>query len=328
MARIDDILASVIKGATEAGAAIEQQMIGREEKLAGLGGAAGSLAGPLGSAAGAGLQDKNWGSAAGAGAGALLGGAAGGALGGMAGRSLGELIDADPHLSQAVGSILGMLGGGAAGGHFGQNAMRPEKQANLGGLGGAAGYFGAAAGMPVSASPAQYGLGLHGGAGIGAALGADPGHRLEAAAGAVGGGALGRSLGGVLGALTKHPDGANIGRMLGNLGGAALGGHALGHGEEGLLDRIRGKFSSAEDAYLAGSANATARYKVALLPLIGALAGPMLGRMALGRVAGGALGRMGGGAVGRMAGGLANAKGMGGAAVDMGASMAGQQLMS
>lgn len=305
MPRIDDILAGVIKGAQEAGAGIEMLTVGKEEKLAGAGGAAGSLAGPLGSAAGAGLQDKNWGSAAGAGAGALLGGAAGTALGGMAGRSIGEMIDADPHLSQTVGSILGMLGGGAMGGHLGQNAMRPEgKMASipgvlggglLGGLGG--GLGGAAAGMGTSAL-------------AGHVLGLSPAQTQELAhvlgmAGGVAGGTGGMLAGAQAGRTPSQPEPA-----------------------PGLLDKIRGKFSSAEDAYLAGSAEATARFKVAFLPLVGALAGPMLGRMALGRIAGGALGRLGGGAVGRMAGGLAKSKGLGGAAVDMGASMAGQQLMS
>lgn len=165
----------------------------------------------------------------------------------------------------------------------------------LGTLGGSLG--GAAAGMGTAAL-------------AGRLLGLPPAQIANLAGGM---GTLGGSLGGVGGMLA---------------GGAAGADPAPPQHEQGLLDKIRGKFSSAEDAYLAGSAEATARFKVAFLPLIGALAGPALGRMALGRVAGGALGKMGGGAVGRMAGGLANAKGIGGAAVDMGASMAGQQMLS
>jgi hypothetical protein len=318
MPRIDDILAGVIKGAQEAGARVEMLSLGQEEKLAGLGGAAGSLAGPLGSAAGAGLQDKNWGSAAGAGAGALLGGAAGTALGGMAGRSIGELIDADPHLSQTVGSILGMLGGGAAGGHLGQNALRPEKQANLAGLGGGLGAVAGHYALPPELAPLL--------AGIGGAAGADNGQRMNGAAGAIGGGLLGQALGGLAGNALHAP---GLGKALGGIGGAALGGHALGHNEGGLLDKIRGKFSSAEDAYLAGSAKAARQYKVAIAPIIGGLAsmaaGPLL-RMGAGRLGA----KAGGGALGRIAGGVNRmTKGpVGGAVFDAGASMAAQSAMS
>lgn len=224
MPRIDDLLASVIKGATEAGASVEQLTIGHEEKLANHG-ALGALAGGL-----------------------MLPG-----IGAPIGAALGA--DEGQGLHAAGGSILGGAGG------------------------------------------------MLGGGGLGALLGG--------------------ALGGPAGATLGGGVGAGLGGAAGTMYGAQRGGEA-----PGLLEKIRGKFSSAEDAYLAGSAEASARFKLAFLPLVGALAGPMLGRMALGRVAGGALGRMGGGAVGRMAGGMANAKGIGGAAVDMGASMAGQQMMS
>lgn len=304
MTRIDEILADVIKGAHQAGASVEQLTIGREQKLAGLGGAAGSLVGPLGSAAGAGLQDKNWGSAAGAGAGALLGGAAGTALGGMAGRSIGQLIDADPHLSQTVGSLLGLIGGGVVGGHMGQNAMRPEKQANHAGLGGLLG--------PIPA----------------AAL-ADKGQEWDAAKGSIGGGLLGAAGGGLLGALGGRP---GLGAAIGGTAGSAYGAHRGGEAP-GLLEKIRGKFSSAEDAYLAGSAHAATQYKVAIAPLIGmglSMLAPAAARFGLGRVAGGALGKAGGGALGRMAGSAMNfaKKPVGGALFDAGTSMAAQSAMS
>jgi hypothetical protein len=306
MARIDEILSSVIKGAQEAGAKIEQTTVGREEKIAGIGGAAGSMFGPVGAAAGAGLQDKTWGGAAGAGAGAMLGGAGGAALGGMAGRSLGQLIDADPDLSKLVGQLIGGIGGGAMGGHMGQNAFRPDgKTASipgvvggglLGGLGG--GLGGGLAGMGTAAL-------------TGRMLGVPPDQIQDLAA----------LLGGT-------------GAAVGGAGGALLGGQAGRDNPqgEGLLSQIRGKFSSAEDAYLAGSKEAAEHFKVAFLPLLGMAASalaPMAARAGLSRIAGGALGKIGGGMLGRAAGGLASAaaKPVGGALFDMGVGSAASKMV-
>jgi hypothetical protein len=309
MARIDEILSSVIKGAEEAGAKIEQRTVGREEKLAGIGGAAGSMLGPVGAAAGAGLQDKTWGGAAGAGAGAMLGGAGGAALGGMAGRSLGQLIDADPDLSKLVGQLIGGIGGGAMGGHMGQNAFRPDgKTASipgvvggglLGGLGG--GLGGAAAGMGTSALAGRM-------FGISPMQTEELAHVLGLAGGAIGG------TGGMLA-------GAQAGRT-----------PSQPEPEPGLLDKIRGKFSSAEDAYLAGSKEAAENFKIAFLPLLGMAASalaPMAARAGLSRIAGGALGKIGGGMLGRAAGGLASAaaKPVGGALFDMGVGSAASKMM-
>lgn len=228
MARIDDILAGIMKGAQEAGAAVEQHTVGHEEKLANMAGIGGAIAGP-----------------------------------------------------------------------------------------------------------------------IGAALGADKGHRTDAAAGSVAGGALGgmtgSGLGQLIGLIARNPQlGQQLSRGLGT--GGAIAGSAMGADHYGtaptmqdralgLLDKVRGKFSSAEDAYLAGSKQAAERYKIALAPLLGmaaSMAAPALARFGLGRIAGGALGRMGGGALGRAAGGMLNfaKKPVGGAMFDMGTSMAAQSATS
>lgn len=171
------------------------------------------------------------------------------------------------------------------------------------------------------------------GAPIGAALGADEGQRGSAAIGSVLGGAGGALAGGGLGVLggilTGNPElakllgaaGAGIGGVSGMMYGASRGGHA-----DTLGEKIRGKFSALEDRYVAG-ADAAARalgVKVAFLPMLGAIAGPTLARAglsALGRgVAGKALSGIAGKVAPRIAGGL------GGAAFDQAASMAGGAL--
>lgn len=208
MARIDEILSSVIKGAEEAGAKIEQTTVGREEKIAGIGGAAGSMFGPVGAAAGAGLQDKTWGSAAGAGAGAMLGGAGGAALGGMAGRSLGQLIDADPDLSRLVGQLIGGIGGGAMGGHMGQNVFRPDgKTATYDSVEDAylAGSKEAAERFKVAFLPL---LGMAASALAPMAARAGLSRIAGGALGKIGGGLLGRAAGGLASAAAKPVGGA------------------------------------------------------------------------------------------------------------------------
>ncbi len=64
--------------------------------------------------------------------------------------------------------------------------------------------------------------------------------------------------------------------------------------------------------------------KEAFLPMLGAIAGPMLARAGIGRLAAGAGGKMLGGIAGKVAPRIAG--GMGGAAFDMAASSAGQNL--
>lgn len=209
MARIDEILSSVIKGAQEAGAKIEQSTVGREEKQASIPGVVGG--GMLGG----------------------LGGSLGGGLAGMGAASLaGRMMGVPPDQIQDLAALLG--GTGAA----------------VGGAGGAL---------------------------VGGQAGRDP-------------------------------------------------------VQPGLLEQIRGKFSSAEDAYLTGSKEAAEHFKVAFLPLLGMAASalaPMAARAGLSRIAGGALGKLGGGLVGRAAGGLASAaaKPVGGALFDMGVGSAASKMV-
>lgn len=235
MARIDDILAGIMKGAQDAGASVEQQTIGREEKLA--------VIGP--------------------------------GLGALMGSSLTGLV-ADA--GQVPNWIAGIPMAGVAGG------------------------------------------------GLGAVLGADEGRKLHAAGGALLGGVAGGALGGMIPGLR------GAGAALGTMGGSALGGHLLGHKDEGLIERVRDKFSSAEDAYLAGSKEAADNFKIAFLPLLGMAASalaPMAARAGLSRIAGGALGKVGGGMLGRAAGGLASAaaKPVGGALFDMGVGSAASKMV-
>lgn len=147
------------------------------------------------------------------------------------------------------------------------------------------------------------------GGAIGGALGADDGHRADAALGGtlggLGGATLGAAGGAGLGALLHmNPallkDLAMVGGVGGNVAGSAYG---------------ASKMSAVSDAYATGVKTATTRFGIkeaflgALMPLLGSVAGPSLAR------AGAA----------RFAPGLAQAasKGLGSHAFDMGASMLG-----
>ena len=150
--------------------------------------------------------------------------------------------------------------------------------------------------------------------------------------GGAGGAFAGQALGSLVGSAAGNQAlGARIGTFAGGLGGSALGASHYGK-EPGLIDKVRGKFSSVEDAYLAGSKEAAEHFKVAFLPLLGMAASalaPMAARAGLSRIAGGALGKLGGGLVGRAAGGLASAaaKPVGGALFDMGVGSAASKMV-
>lgn len=183
------------------------------------------------------------------------------------------------------------------------------------------------------ANHAALGAGLGGlmvpglGAPIGAALGADEGHRGDAALGSIlgglGGGLGGMGLGGLIGALAGNPGlGAMAGGTLGGAAGTLYGAHKGGESES-ILDKAKSKLGAAHDD---GAKTAVERFgvKEAFLPLLGSL----VGGTAL-RAGAGALAR---GAGGRMLGGLASKAlphmtgGIGGAATDMIGGMAGGAL--
>ncbi len=187
------------------------------------------------------------------------------------------------------------------------------------------------------ANHAALGAGLGGillpgiGAPIGAAIGADKGQGLAAAGGSllggIGGGAAGAlgggGIGALLGALAGNPGagaalGAGVGGGLGGLGGMLYGAHRGGE-KESLADKLSAATADGEKA-------AAERFgvKVAFLPMLGAIAGPMMARAGLGALARGAGGRMLGGMASKVMPGVAG--GLGGAAFDQAASMAGGAL--
>lgn len=136
MANVADIIAGIVKGAAQAGAAVEVAADrGHEVKLAGAGGAIGGAFGPVPAALLAGLQDRSVAGAFGGGAGSLLGGVGGATAGGLGGAGIGalygHLAGEDVVDSAAMGARLGIpigaLAGSAYGGHRGQNHMRPEE---------------------------------------------------------------------------------------------------------------------------------------------------------------------------------------------------------
>jgi hypothetical protein len=159
---------------------------------------------------------------------------------------------------------------------------------------------------------------------VGAAIGADPGHRMSAAGGSLLGAMGGGTLGTLLGAL-EGPTGMALGAPLGALAGSIYGGHRGGEPDPSLLDRAKG--AALEARYTDGVKAAAEAFgvKEAFLPALLPLAGSLLGGTAL-RAGAGALAR---GAGGKALGGLASkalpamGKGIGGAATDMIGSMAG-----
>lgn len=281
---MEKIIADLIKGAAESEGFLRGGKVnveigrdrGHETKLAGLGGGLGGALGPLGAAAGAGLQDKDTGSAVGGGLGALagnvLGMPAGAIAGGMVGVPVGMLVNlmrgesvgqgaaAGGMIGGSLGGLAGIPLGGILGGHMGQNRFREgagEKRAhNYGGIGGAIGP-------------------------LGAAIGADSGHKLDAFGGSLlgmlGGGAIGSAGGGALGALLKNPGlGAALGGNVGAMAGSIYGGHRGGEPDPSLLDRLKG--GALEDRYTDGvkAAAETFHVKGAFLGALAAKALPAI----------------------------------------------------
>lgn len=244
---VENIIEDLIKGAAQnrVRVVVDRENHGREEKVAGEGGAwgggLGGMLGPVGAAGGgalgAGVEDRSGWSAAGGGLGGLLGNLAGAGIGGVAGGAAGygigkglnalDVSDVDPHALAAILGLLGAAGGsgagGALGGHYGQNLGRKEKTADVGAgthLLGAVPILGpqfAGLSSGYQDDSLKSGIGTWLGSGLGQGAG----------------GALGGALGGPLGAL------------LGTAGGGALGsylGHNIAH-PPGPMERIKEKLS-------------------------------------------------------------------------------------
>ena len=291
------------------------------------GSAIGALSGPVAAA-----MHSDSGHEAGGAAGGVLGGLGGGLAGGLGGGLAGGLgggllgaLAGNPVAGAGIGAGIGAAGGGLYGGlrgvyegaNYGGQSDSPiarvrrklstAKEAGIGdglarALGGGAGV---AMRNPKFVAPAL-------GAGLGAlsgVAGSEEGHRLE---GALKGGLVGGGLG------LAVPAGAQ----------ALIKAHP-----EAFMGGVMPKAAALETRYVDGvkAATDTFRVKEAILPLLGAIAGPMLARAGVGALARGAGSKMLGGMAGRVAGGagklLSKTKGgMGGAAFDMAGSMGGQML--
>ncbi len=241
---LDKFMEDLIKGAqsTEGfvrgghvGVEVQRENRGREEKLAGLGGALGGMVGPIGAAAVGGLQDQSGSSAFGSGAGSLIGAPTGAAVGGLGGAGLGAIIariaDKDPAEGAALGAALGIpvgaLGGSMLGGHLGQNHMRESKQGALeqryaDGIKAAAAQFGIKeAFLPLLGALAGGTL-LRGGLGMAA----------KGLAGRAGvGGMIGRGAQGALNWAGKGPMRGAALDMAGSMAGGAAGSMLQGGGQ-------------------------------------------------------------------------------------------------
>jgi len=143
MASVEEIIADFVKGAQRAGACVQVQAPGTEQKLAnswgGFGGAIGAVApqlsnrmpsgfigSPAGAALGAGIEDQSLQSALGAGGGALLGQA----LGGGAGHAIAAALH-QGRGGRELARVLGAAMGGGAGGELGQYLGRPDDPSTM-----------------------------------------------------------------------------------------------------------------------------------------------------------------------------------------------------
>jgi hypothetical protein len=136
-------------------------------------------------------------------------------------------------------------------------------------------------------------------------------------AGGVGGAHAGHALGGLSDNDKLQMIATLVGGGLGTVGGGMLGA-AAGRGLDHKIEGESGKRAALENAYVEGVKAAAAQFKVAFLPFLGAIAGPMLARKGLAHVAS----RNIGGTAHRAMKSV-NAGGMGGMGFDMAGSMAG-----
>ena len=271
MVDANKIIEDIIKGAQQTegfmrGGAmgIERQILGEETKLAGdHAGLGAALGGPIGAAIGA--ESGHRGDAA---LGSLGGGLAGSVAGGGAGALIG-LLARNPALAAQLG-IGGANVGGFAGGVYGAHEMGKSHSRQL------QDKFSS---VKVGDNLAGVGNVLLGP--VGAALGAEGGHRGEAAIGSIGGGLGGALAGGgagaLIGLLARNPSlAAELGvggASFGGLAGSTYGAH---RGGRSGVDRLRAKLSADNAlpaAYLAGVKEACDHFKVAFAGLLPAITG-------------------------------------------------------